>query len=68
MLYAIENGGFSGQIMPQNIVVGGRREAVARFLAQLRRAARRRTRRRSASGTILLGGLSVQEPRFSTSG
>jgi mono/diheme cytochrome c family protein len=32
-LYAIENGGFSGAIMPQNIVVGDEAEAVARFVA-----------------------------------
>jgi len=31
-LYAIENGGFSGAIMPQNIVVGEEAEAVARFV------------------------------------
>ena len=34
VLYAIENGGFSGQIMPQNIVVGPQAKAVARFLAK----------------------------------
>jgi hypothetical protein len=33
VLYAIENGGFSGQIMPQNIVVGPDAEKVARFVA-----------------------------------
>lgn len=32
-LYAIRNGGFSGAIMPQNIVVGGEAQAVAAFLA-----------------------------------
>jgi mono/diheme cytochrome c family protein len=32
--YAIENGGFSGQVMPQNIVVGSQVKAVARFLAK----------------------------------
>lgn len=32
-IYAIANGGFSGAIMPQNIVVGDDAEAVARFLA-----------------------------------
>jgi mono/diheme cytochrome c family protein len=31
-IYAIRNGGFSGAIMPQNIVVGEDAEAVARFL------------------------------------
>ena len=33
-LYAIQNGGFSGAIMPQNIVVGDEAEAVARFVAE----------------------------------
>jgi mono/diheme cytochrome c family protein len=31
-LYAIRNGGFSGAIMPENIVVGGDARAVAEFL------------------------------------
>jgi mono/diheme cytochrome c family protein len=34
VLYAIENGGFSGQIMPQDIVIGDQAKAVARFLAK----------------------------------
>ena len=33
-LYAIRNGGFSGAIMPENIVVGAEAQAVARFLAK----------------------------------
>lgn len=33
-LFAIRNGGFSGAIMPQNIVVGDEAEAVARFVAE----------------------------------
>jgi mono/diheme cytochrome c family protein len=33
VLYAIRNGGFSGAIMPQNIVVGEQAEAVAQFVA-----------------------------------
>ena len=33
-LYAIRNGGFSGAIMPQNIVVGQNAQAVAAFLAR----------------------------------
>ena len=33
-LFAIRNGGFSGAIMPQNIVVGDDAEAVAGFLAK----------------------------------
>ena len=34
VLYAIENGGFSGAIMPQNIVVGKEAEEVANFVAK----------------------------------
>ena len=34
MIYAIANGGFSGAIMPQNIVVGDEAEAVARFVEE----------------------------------
>ena len=34
VLYAIRNGGFSGAIMPENIVVGEDAQAVANFLAQ----------------------------------
>jgi mono/diheme cytochrome c family protein len=33
VLYAIRNGGFSGAIMPENIVVGEDAQAVASFLA-----------------------------------
>ena len=33
-LFAIRNGGFSGAIMPQNIVVGSEAEEVARFVAK----------------------------------
>ena len=33
VLFAIRNGGFSGVIMPQNIVVGEEAQAVAHFLA-----------------------------------
>jgi mono/diheme cytochrome c family protein len=33
-LFAIRNGGFSGAIMPENIVVGDDAQAVAAFLAQ----------------------------------
>lgn len=34
VLYAIRNGGFSGAIMPQNIVVGPDADAVAGFVAR----------------------------------
>jgi mono/diheme cytochrome c family protein len=34
VLYAIRNGGFSGAIMPENIVVGADAEAVAHFVAK----------------------------------
>jgi mono/diheme cytochrome c family protein len=33
-LFAIRNGGFSGAIMPQNIVVGEEAESVAEFIAE----------------------------------
>jgi mono/diheme cytochrome c family protein len=33
-LFAIQNGGFSGAIMPQNIVVGEEAEEIARFVAK----------------------------------
>jgi mono/diheme cytochrome c family protein len=34
VLYAIQNGGFSGAIMPQNIVIGKEAEEVANFVAK----------------------------------
>ena len=34
VLYAIRNGGFSGAIMPENVVLGDDAKAVASFLAQ----------------------------------
>ncbi len=34
VLYAIRNGGFSGAIMPENLVVGDDAKDVAKFLAQ----------------------------------
>lgn len=34
VLFAIRNGGFSGAIMPQNIVVGEQAQQIARFLAK----------------------------------
>jgi mono/diheme cytochrome c family protein len=34
VLYAIRNGGFSGAIMPQNILVGDEAQAVADFVAE----------------------------------
>ncbi len=34
VLFAIRNGGFSGAIMPENIVVGEDAQAIAAFLAQ----------------------------------
>jgi mono/diheme cytochrome c family protein len=33
VLFALANGGFSGQVMPENIVVGAQAQAVAKFLA-----------------------------------
>jgi mono/diheme cytochrome c family protein len=34
VIYAIRNGGFSGAIMPQNVVVGGDAQKVAAFVAK----------------------------------
>jgi cytochrome c551 len=34
VLYAIRNGGFTGAIMPENVVVGAQAQAVAEFLAR----------------------------------
>jgi mono/diheme cytochrome c family protein len=34
VLYALRNGGFSGDIMPENVVVGENAQAVAEFLAK----------------------------------
>lgn len=34
VLYALRNGGFSGEIMPENIVVGKEAQQVAEFLAK----------------------------------
>ena len=34
VIYAIRNGGFSGAIMPQNILVGDEADAVAEFVAE----------------------------------
>jgi mono/diheme cytochrome c family protein len=34
VVFAIQNGGFSGAIMPENIVTGEEAQAVARFLAK----------------------------------
>ncbi len=34
VIYAIRNGGFSGAIMPQNIVTGDDADAIARFVEQ----------------------------------
>jgi hypothetical protein len=34
VLFAIANGGFSGAIMPENIVTGGEAQAVAKFVAK----------------------------------
>lgn len=34
VLYALHNGGFSGEIMPENVVVGPQAQKVAEFLAK----------------------------------
>ena len=54
VLYAIENGGFSGQIMPQDLVVGPQARAVARFLAKFAGAQAPHTP--TLNGTASCGG------------
>ena len=49
VLFAIRNGGFSGQIMPQNIVVGAQAQAVANFVAKY--AGREAQRTPTANGS-----------------
>jgi mono/diheme cytochrome c family protein len=43
VLYAIRNGGYSGAIMPENIVVGQDAQAVAEFLAKYSGSEAKRT-------------------------
>lgn len=53
-LFAIRNGGFSGVVMPQNIVVGDQAEAVARFVAEYSgREAKRPPKPGAARGQVL---------------
>jgi mono/diheme cytochrome c family protein len=51
VLYAIENGGFSGAIMPQNIVVGDEAKQVARFVAKYAGQEANATPRPTSSGS-----------------
>ena len=53
VLYAIRNGGFSGAIMPENIVVGDDAEKVAEFLAKY--AGREATRSESPETNVGTG-------------
>ena len=50
-LFAIQNGGFSGAIMPQNIVVGEEAEAVAKFVAKYAGSEAEEAPRPGESGT-----------------
>lgn len=59
VLYAIRNGGFSGAIMPQNIVVGSDADAVAAFLAKY-------SGRKAANAPSPQGGSDKQTSRGST--
>ena len=56
VLFAIRNGGFSGAIMPQNIVTGDEATSVAEFVSEY---AGSRGRRASATGHRV--GLAVGE-------
>ena len=50
MLFAIRNGGFSGGIMPANVVVGEDAEAVADFLSKYSGKERHQRPRRAGAG------------------
>ena len=69
VLYAIRNGGFSGAIMPENIVLGDDAKAVAEFLAkysgsQAQQAPPRRSRsRRNRTPAGLRGVLDLKRIR-----
>jgi mono/diheme cytochrome c family protein len=49
-LFAIQNGGFSGAIMPQNIVVGNEAQEVAKFVAKYAGQEANETPRPTSSG------------------
>jgi mono/diheme cytochrome c family protein len=52
VLFAIRNGGYSGSIMPQNIVVGADAEAVAKFVAKYAGTQANSTPRPTSSGSV----------------
>lgn len=54
-LFAIQNGGFSGAIMPQNIVVGEEAKAVAKFVAKYAGSEAEESPRPSAEGETETG-------------
>jgi mono/diheme cytochrome c family protein len=56
VLFAIENGGFSGSIMPQNIVVGDDATAVARFVEKYAGSEAQSTARPGQTTTAPGGG------------
>jgi len=58
VLYAIQNGGFSGAIMPQNIVTGAEAKLVAAFLAKYAGA----DVRTPASPSQMMGGAAAAKP------
>ena len=67
VLYAIRNGGFSGAIMPQNIVVGDDAEAVAEFVAEYA-GERASTARRSPATRPRIGGEAVRRAASAAEG
>ena len=62
VLFAIQNGGFSGAIMPQNIVVGDEAEEVARFVAKYAGDRTPKNRRAPASDSPVRQGISLRAP------
>jgi mono/diheme cytochrome c family protein len=53
VVYAIENGGFSGAIMPENIATGAEKQAIAEFLAKY---AGSKVKSRTPAGGVGKGG------------
>jgi mono/diheme cytochrome c family protein len=59
VVYAIENGGFSGAIMPENIATGEQKRQIAAFLAKY---AGRKVKSQTPAGGTGKGGSADQTP------
>ncbi len=66
VLFAIRNGGFSGAIMPENIVVGKEAEEVAQFLAAYSGKHRQSVPATNIPASELGGSATSEEPKGAT--